>query len=107
MSKNNIEEYLKKINKKIENEVNGPVSFKELFDIGFMDRNSEFQNIEQFFLHYNFKVNTKDDLNNLNEEQLNEAVRLSTKFASWDEMYKNATNEYLIKKLKKAGFKIG
>jgi hypothetical protein len=100
------EEQMKVIVDKIEDEVNGSVSFEALFDLGFMDKNSDFGTFNELLDHYGFEVNNQEDFEALNEEKLDDAIRKSTCFSSWNEMYEVAATEYVYRKLTNAGFDI-
>lgn len=95
-----------KIADKIEDEVSGYVSFEELFNLGFMDKNSKFGTLDGFLKYYGFTVNSIEDFEALDEEKLNNAVIESTCFESWNEMYKQAGTDYVKKKLIDAGFDV-
>lgn len=97
---------IEKVIADIESEISGFVSFEDLFDLGFMDKNSDFGTLGEFFEFYNLKVNSMEDFEALDEDLLNDAVEKSTCFSSWDEMYQQAGTEYALKKLKNAGFDI-
>ncbi len=100
------EKQFKKIQESIEDEVNGNVSFEELFDLGFMDKNTNFDSFEALLKHYGFVVNSQEDFESLDETALDNAIAESSCFTSWKEMYESAGQEYVYKKLKDAGFDV-
>lgn len=95
-----LENQLKNITNQIENEVNEEVSLGELFDRGFLEKNSEFETLNEFFKFHDILVTTLEDFEALKTEVLDEAVKLSTSFNSWDEMLQEAEEERIMKKLK-------
>lgn len=97
---------LDKIQKTIQDEVNGNVSFEELFDLGFMDKNTDFDSFESLLKHYGFVVNSQEDFEAIDEAELDKAIAESSCFSSWREMYESAGQEYVYKKLKNAGFDV-
>lgn len=106
---NNFQSFTKqfeKIQERIEDEVNGNVSFEELFDLGFMDKNTDFESFEELLKHYGFVVNTQEDFEAIDETSLDKAIAESSCFSSWKEMYESAGQEYVYKKLKDAGFDV-
>lgn len=106
---NNIQSIAKqfeKIQERIEDEVNGNVSFDELFDLGFMDKNTDFESFEALLKHYGFVVNTQEEFEAIDETSLDKAIAESSCFSSWKEMYESAGQEYVYKKLKDAGFDV-
>ena len=106
---NNFQSFTKqfeKIQERIEDEVNGNVSFEELFDLGFMDKNTDFESFEVLLKRYGFVVNTQEDFEAIDETALDKAIAESSCFSSWKEMYESAGQEYVYKKLKNAGFDV-
>lgn len=95
-----------KILNNIEDEINGNVSFEELFNLGFMDKNTDFKDFESFLNHYGFVVNGQEDFEAIDKSELDKVIAKSSCFNSWKEMYESAGKEYAIKKLNNAGFDI-
>lgn len=102
----NLESQLRKITDKIENEINGKVSLGELFDLGFLAKNADFETINELFKFHDISASDVEDFEYLNIEVLDKAVEVSTCFGSWNEMLQQAEEEHLVKKLKDAGFDI-
>lgn len=91
-------DFFSDLQKKIDN-VSGKIKFEDLFNSKFMQTNTNFNNIEQFFESSPFTVNTEDDFDNLNENELDGYVKEKTKFASWEEMKVKAAEIYVAKEL--------
>lgn len=102
----NLQDQLRKITDEIENEVSGNVSLGELFDLGFLEKNSDFKTLHQLFRFHDIVVEDIDDFEALDIEVLDKAVKASTSFGSWDEMLRRAEEEHIIWKLKNVGFDI-
>lgn len=106
MAQHSFDKQFRNIQNKIQDEIEGFVSFEELFDLGFMDRNSEFETIDEFFKFHGFKISSIEDFEAIEEDILDNAISTSTKFNSWKEIYEAAGQEYIFNKLKDAGFNI-
>lgn len=103
---NSFKKQFENITSKIEDEVSGNVSFEELFDLGFMDKNTDFSTFQLFLEHFEFDVNSQEEFENLDEGELDNAIQKSSCFTSWKEMYEVAGKEYVYKKLTDAGFEL-
>jgi len=103
---NNIDDLMKHIQKSVEEEIDGFVSFDKLFDNGFLDRNSKFSSFDEFLKANKIVVTTQEELDNLDEFILDEAVRSSSDFSSWKDLYEAAGSEYMVNKLRESGFNI-
>lgn len=103
---NDINKQLQNIEQEIKNEIDGFISFEELFDQGFMDRNSNFSSCREFLAFHKIDVDSMVELELVDVIIIDSAVRASTKFSTWSEMSNAACEEYAIKKLKSAGFDI-
>jgi hypothetical protein len=96
-----LERQLKKIEQTIKKEVDGEIAFADLFNASFMSRYSKLTNIEEFFEKSPFKIETQEDLESIDEEELNNYVRETTSFATWEAMQGKAIDMYMERKLKK------
>jgi len=96
----------RKFIEKITDEFSRKFSFEELFNLGFMDKNSDFGTFEEFLDYHGFEVNSYEDFMAIDEDEFDEAIRKSTCFNSWKEMYKAAGEEYALRILKNSGFDV-
>ncbi|WP_338709050.1 hypothetical protein [Paenibacillus amylolyticus] len=98
---NNIEKQLKKISENVKKQVEGPVRFDEMFNTTFMNENTDFGNINDFFENSPFEMKSQLDLENINERELDDYVAANTKFKLWSEMKQAAGVIYVKNKLNK------
>lgn len=75
------------------------VSLGTLFNEGFIQSNTDFNSIDDFFEKAGFKVESKEDFDAIPQEEIDSFVRDNTKFDNFNEMYKSATTEYVKKQL--------
>jgi hypothetical protein len=101
-----IEEQLARISKQIAEQVKMKVSIPELFSDDFMQENSKYLNIHEFQRDGNFVMDTEEDIEKIDEEQLDSFIRKNTKFDSWKEMYTSAATIQVQKKLIEQGYKL-
>ena len=77
-------------------EDNGPqqaVSYQDLFDPQFMQKNTSFTTIDVFVREAGVKEFPA--LDTIPQDKLNAFVKKETKFNSWEEMQQRAVNEYM------------
>lgn len=103
---NNINDLMTHIQNEIEDEINGFISFDKLFDNGFLDKHSKFPTFEKLLKNNNIKINTQEEFDDFDESILDIAVNDSTEFSTWKELYEAAGNEFMVGKLREAGFDI-
>ncbi|NDL68489.1 hypothetical protein [Anaerotalea alkaliphila] len=89
-----LEKTLKDIEKKVNKSFNSGVSVDVLFSESFMNRYSDFSSFSEFLQSGSFEVNSQEDLEALDDEKINEHVRATTKFSSWQKMIDAATEIY-------------
>ncbi|QHI17222.1 hypothetical protein [Acinetobacter haemolyticus] len=75
------------------------VSFGEIFNEGFIQANTDFESIDDLFMKAGFNVETKEDFENIPQEDIDSFVRDNTNFEDFNAMYKSATTEYVKKQL--------
>ncbi|EMJ90312.1 hypothetical protein [Leptospira meyeri] len=94
---------LKKLQKNI-TEIGGShrVSFSDLFNQDFMQKNTEFSSIDEMFSTGKLNVSNQEEFEAISAEVLNSLVQRTTNFANWDAMKQMAANEYGQKLLDKA-----
>lgn len=91
---------LNKLQKKLKRlEGTRSVPFDKLFHTGFMNRYTQFSNIEEFFVRGGFIIETEKEFDNIPEEKLDQHVLATTNFGSWREMQKKAGEAWISKEL--------
>ncbi|MEX5367430.1 hypothetical protein WCE00_10735 [Acinetobacter haemolyticus] len=75
------------------------VSFGEIFNEGFIRANTNFENIDDLFMKAGFKVETKEDFENIPQEEIDSFVRENTKFDSFTNLHQEAFEAYVKKNL--------
>lgn len=75
------------------------VSLSKLFNPSFMKRYTDHPDIEAFFEHSGFKIETQEDLENLPEKELDRYTDSVSHFNSWEEMLTTAASEHLKREL--------
>ncbi len=75
------------------------IPFNELFSYEFMNENTNFDSISDFFRNTGIEVNTQEEFQELDERILDDAVVRFSQFNSWDEMVHEAGAVYIHKKL--------
>lgn len=88
---------LEKASKELDGE--HQVSFDDLFTTPFMRKHTNFSTFDEFLNDGNFVVNSEEDFENIPDVDMDNHVRKSTKFSSWEEMLTTASEEYTLKKL--------
>lgn len=95
----NFKDLEKELNKRIE-KVNGSVSFGQLFTESFMTKYTQFSSIDELFESGGFKVDNEEDFDAIPDAELDEHVRKTTNFESWEDMLNEAGAEYVARELK-------
>lgn len=75
------------------------VELSELFDHGFLSRETRFQKISELFAAAGVIVEDQEALDNLHSEKLDSFVRSESQFESFDDMVENAGVEYYADRL--------
>ena len=70
------------------------IEFSILFNERFMHKNTNFDNIYDFFENAGLKIKSQEDFEELEEIELNRAVIGFTNFDSWQDMLDKAVLEY-------------
>lgn len=94
-----LENFQKELNKKVQDFNSKPKTFADIFNSSFMNTYTKFSNINDFFSNGGFIINSKEDLENINETDLDMYVSNNSSFSSWNEMQKTASVEYAKKQL--------
>jgi hypothetical protein len=94
--KNNVAKVAEDIKRKAE-AASGSVSFAVLFNASFMKNYSEFDSFEALLEAGGYKVETKADFEAIPEDEFDAFIAKHSHFSSWQEMYKKAGKEYMIK----------
>ena len=72
------------------------VDFQEVFDRSFMRKYTRFRTFDKFLSGGKFQIASQADFEALPEEVMDEHVRRTTKFSSWQEMLDTATDKYVL-----------
>ena len=102
-----LEKQLKKLQKQMEKatqEVNGEVSFSVLFNDGFMQRYTDYNNLDDFLNDNGLNFETQEEFEAFPDEELDKIVQAKTRFSSWVQMQEKAGAEYVQAQFKKKGF---
>ena len=86
-------ETLEKNTKKLQGTHN--IEFSILFNEKFMHKNTNFDNIYEFFENAGLKIKSQEDFEELEEIELDRAVIEFTNFDSWQDMLDKAVLEYM------------
>lgn len=100
---------IKKIQKQMENatqDVNGEVAFSVLFNDGFMQRYTDYNNLDDFLNENGLNFETQEEFDAFPDEEMDKIVQAKTRFQSWVQMQEKAGADYVKAKLKSKGFDI-
>lgn len=75
---------------KAAHDVEGSMSFTDLFSSEFMQQYTRFDTIEELFSSGNFIINSEHDYEAISDKDIDAHVVKTTKFGSWKEMLTNA-----------------
>jgi len=75
------------------------VPFTELFNSSFMQRHTNFSTMEELIEVGGFKVETAEDFKAIPEQEWDEHIAKTTRFANWQEMMEKAGAEWAKKQL--------
>lgn len=75
------------------------IRMSKLFSPSFMKRYTIFSSIEDFFEESNWNVESRKDVEEIPEKEMDKFVEENTKFKSWDHMLSIATEEWIKKEL--------
>lgn len=95
-----IDEVTKNIMKQIQekaDKTSGYVPLNTLCNKDFMKKNTKFTTIDELFEKGGFDIKTEEDLENVNIEKLNEHIKATTNFDSWEDMRGTAGTMYVTK----------
>ena len=88
----NFEKVINKIDKL---QGNSEIRFKDLFTNNFMNKYTDFNNINQMFRESEFEIHNGEEFDNIPEEELNNFIDKTTDFSNWDEMIERAITEWI------------
>jgi len=72
----------------------GSISFTELFTSGFMKLYTQYESIEELLSSGGFEVNSEEDYEAIADEDIDAHVSKTTNFRSWREMLTEAVDAY-------------
>ncbi|MDH0562169.1 hypothetical protein [Acinetobacter courvalinii] len=75
------------------------ISLGTLFNDGFLQSNTNFQNIDELFEKAGFKVETPEDFDAIPQEEIDQFIRENTKYESFSDLQTKAVTEYVRKNL--------
>lgn len=78
---------------------NHNIPLGDLMNEKFMSKNTKFATIDDFFENSPFTVETDEDFDSIDKDELDEYVQENTKFSSWEDMLEYATEFYSESKL--------
>lgn len=78
--------------------LSGDYSFDEIFSQQFMQSNTKFDSIYDFFEKFNIPT-TQEEFESFPECELDEIVKTNTQFQSWESMFDSAVEHFLSSKL--------
>ena len=90
---------LDKIQKKAE-DLSGTnhVKLLDLFNVGFMRKNTSFSSVEEMFEKSGLEIHSEVDIKN-NEKAWDEFIKANTKYDDWETLLKAASVEWIKKEL--------
>ena len=89
-----LENLERNLNRKVQEFNSKPKTFADIFDASFMNTYTKFSNIKDFFDNGGFQINSKEDFESINENDLDKYVSANSSFKTWNDMYKAAGTEY-------------
>lgn len=75
------------------------ISFDKLFTKTFMEKHTDCSSFDEFLKAGNFVVDSQEDFEAIPDDVWDQFVSHATDFDSWDDMLKQATNDYLSSEL--------
>ena len=101
-----LEQQLKGIENDINKIINTNATMSSVFSDAFFRKHTKFTSLDDFFDQGNFRHETKEDIDGIDEHDLDVFIKNNTKFKSWNEMKQSAGNDYARAKLEKAGIRL-
>jgi len=96
---NNFNDLEKALNKSVE-KINGPVSFTTLFNESFMKKYTNFSSFDELLSAGGYVVNSEEDFKAIPDDEFDNHVSKTTKFASWSDMSNEAGKIYVANNFK-------
>lgn len=75
------------------------LSFDKLFTVSFMRKYTSFSTMDELLKAGGFHVESQKDFEAIPDAEFNKHIASTTKFKNWEEMLKEATSQYAVKKL--------
>jgi hypothetical protein len=88
---------LQKAARELSNTKSAPLS--EVLSPAFLAKNTKFTSLEQLFESGGFKVDSKEDLEAIPDEQMDAHVRANSDFPDWNSLLQAAGKEWAVKKM--------
>ena len=97
---NELQKELENLQKKVEN-LSGSqnIPLKELLSNSFMKEYTSFNSISELFKASGFQINSIEDFDNIPSSELDRCTSKNTDFDSWQDIIREATNQYVLEKL--------
>jgi len=80
-------------------DVDQDIPMEELFTDGFMATNTEFDSISDFFEESPWTIESEEDFQSIDEDELDRYVDKHTGFSSWEAMLSAAAREWLTRQM--------
>ncbi len=75
------------------------ILLSELLTTDFMNDNTQFNSLDEMFEKSGFTIASKEDLENIPDNEWNLFISSNTQFQTWDELLANAAEQWLCKKI--------
>lgn len=75
------------------------IPFSELFHTNFMNKYTNFNNIDEMFEKSGFKCTSNEDFEKIPDSEWNDFVKNNTNFSNWENMKSTAGKEYVANQL--------
>lgn len=75
------------------------IPFNELFTPAFIQKNTQFKNLDEMFAKSGFIINSQEDLQKIPDKEWDGFIETNTKFKTWKEMLDSAVHEWVEKEI--------
>lgn len=76
------------------------IPLTDILSESFFSTHSDFKNLNDFFIKAGYEIKSREDINNIPQEEIDLFVRNNTKFDNFRDLQKEATSQYIRNKLK-------
>lgn len=102
-----MDDVLKRINKlnlEVEKDLSGGISMDILLNPEFMEKYTKFASFDDMLDKSGFVIKTQEDFQKIPDYIWDDYIKGNTDFQTWDELQRQAAEEYTVMKFKEAGF---